>query len=66
MVRPGMKHFMGLHFLGGNRIWGIACFESTKYGTGEHLNREVVGEDIAGGVYSGHSNMRDSLYRTLL
>jgi hypothetical protein len=66
MVRPGIQPLMWPRILGGNRIWEIACFESTKYGTGEHLNREVVGDDIAGSVYSGHSNMRDSLYRTLL
>jgi hypothetical protein len=66
MVRPGMQPLMGLRILGGNRIWEIAYFESTKYGTGEHLNREVVGDDIAGSVCYSHSNMRDSLYRTLL
>lgn len=66
MVRLGMQPLTGPRILGCNRIWEIVSFESTKYGTGEHLNREVVGDDIAGSVYSGHSNMRDSLYRTLL
>lgn len=66
MVRPGMQPLLGPQILGGNRIWGIACFESTKYGTSEHLNREVVCDDIGGGVCSGHSTMRDSLHRTLL
>ena len=66
MVRPGMQPLMGLRIFGGNTIWEIACFESTKYGTSEQLNREVVGDDIAGGVCSSHSNMRDSLKQTLI
>jgi len=60
MVRLRIQHLMGLQFLGGNRIWEIGCFESTKYGTSEHLNCEVVGDDITGGFYSVHSKMLDS------
>jgi hypothetical protein len=66
MVRPGMQPQMGPRIFGGNKIWEIACFESTKYGTSDHLNREVVVDDIAGGMCSSHSNMRDLLKQTLI